>query len=263
MFDSYDLPCGTCSNEPNDRISLVRVIELLDRDYQKNDIISAERHLEYWKKEAAMLGDYRSELSLCNEQIGLCRRTGNKEKAFEAITRADELIRKLGLSRTESAATIFLNMATTYLHFGEKETSMTFYQKAETGYRYAISENSYEYAALYNNKATALESLNRFEEAEILLQKALLILENCPDHKADQAISYVNLARLVSVWKRDIDQSQVYLSKAWEVLTDPEIKRDGLYAFVCIKASEVFAAFGKKDEVEALLEVAKEIYEGN
>lgn len=262
IFDNYDLPCSGCSNEPVDKIPLARIIHILDQDYSKNDLVAAERHLSYWMKEASALRDRRSELSLCNEMIGLCRRTNDKTLAFTVIDRAVELIDALSITNTTSAGTVFLNAATTYKHFGEVEKALLFYQKTEIIYAKLLPCNAYEYAALYNNKAAVLEDLERYDEAEALLQRALSILEECDEYRIDKAISYVNLARLVFSWKQDNELADRYLDYAWEVLTDPGIAHDGMYAFVCAKASDEFASLGREDEAFALAEVAKEIYEG-
>lgn len=262
ILESYDLPCTDCSNEPLGKIPLTRVIDTLDRDYAKNDLVSAERHLIYWKKEAAMLMDLRSELSICNEIIGLCRRTENRAMAFDAIERAVAIMDKLDLCKTVAAGTVYLNMATTLRHFDETDKALAFYQKTEEVYRLTLPTCSYEYAALYNNKASTLESLERFEESYELLKTALTILDSLSEHYVDKAITYVNLARLFFVWKKDTAASDENLALAWDVLTDPSVKHDAAYAFVCLKASEVFAYFDMSDEAEALLEVAREIYEG-
>lgn len=262
FYENYDLPCSGCSNEPIEKIPLFRIIETLDSDYAKNDLVSATRHLQYWRREAMMLGDMRSELSLCNEMIGLCRRTNDIEEANAVISRADFLIDKLRIENTASAGTVYLNMATTLKHFGDSEKALLFYEKTERIYQTTLPQNAYEYAALFNNKAAVLEELGRYEEAFILLHKALETLDLLSCHRIDKAISYVNLARLLFVWKEDTDAVDRYLALAWETVCESGISHDGAYAFVCAKASEVFAYFGRDDEALALSEVAREIYEG-
>ena len=262
LFNSYDLPCADCSNEPIGKIPLMRVLDTLDRDYAKNDLESCERHLRYWIKECELLGDRRSELSLWNEMIGLCRRLNDAELAFTALERAADLIDLLHLCDTVSGATIFINMATTYKHFGKSDEALALYQKAEEAYFGLLPPDSYEYAALYNNKAATLIGVGRYEEAMKLLCTALDILEHCPNERIDRAISYGNLAQLVSEWTNDGAKVEEYLDMAWECICDSDVLHDGKYAFVCAKLSEVFLLFGKDDAALALAEVAREIYEG-
>lgn len=262
-FTQYDLPCEGCSNEPLDKIPLARVIETLDRDYAKNDLESAKRHITYWRREAEKLGDLRSELSLCNEEIGLCRRTNDKDAALASIDRACILIERVGMEQARSAGTVMVNIATTCLHFKDNEKALAFYGKAEAIFKDSLPAISYEYAALYNNQAAAYEALSYYEKAESLLKKALSILDGCPSHRIDMAISYANLARVTWAFKKNEAYSLAYLSQSWEVLTDETVTHDGLYAFVCSKCAEVFALFGKEEEAIALYEVAREIYEGS
>ncbi len=262
VFNSYDLPCFDCSNEPLGKIPLMRVIDMLDRHYAKNDLVLCEKHLRYWIKECAMLEDLRSELSLWNEMIGLCRRLNDAELAFWALDRITALIDILHLNNTVSCATIFLNMATTYKHFGKSEEALALYQMVENTYNGTLPIYSYEYAALYNNKAASLIGIGRYEEAMKLLLNALDVLEHCPKARIDQVISYGNLAQLVWEWRGDRRQAEAYLDMAWDIICAPDILHDGKYAFVCAKSSEVYALLGKEDAAIALAEVAREIYEG-
>ena len=261
-FETFNLPCNDCSNEPLDRIPLARIIDTLDRDYAKNDLISAERHLTYWIREARQLNDKRSELSLCNEMIGLCRRTHDKNAALTIMECAIKLIEDLGVDNTLSAGTILLNGATTYEHFGDYEKALELYSDVERIYDLVLSRNSYEYAALYNNKAGAMELLHRYSDAESLLLLALSVLDACGTHVVDKAISYAGLARLAFLCHKDRDSIDQFLDMAWSVLTDSNVLHDGLYAYVCSKVSEDFFLLSRQEEAIALAEVAKEIYEG-
>lgn len=262
VFDVYNLPCADCSNEPIGRIPLARILDRLDCDYARNDLSSAKKHLDYWIRECQTLNDRRSELSLWNEMIGLCRRLNDFELAIQALERAADLIEALHLAGSVSGATIFLNMATTYKHFGKSDIALKLYDRVEAVYAELLSEESYEYAALYNNKATALMGVGRYEEAMRLLLRALDILELCPSERIDCAISYGNLAQLTYESKTDFAKADKYLDLAWETVCEPDLLHDGRYAFVCAKLSEVFALLGKEEAALALAEVAREIYEG-
>lgn len=262
LFNSYDLPCSDCSNEPLSRIPLRRILDTLDRDYAKNDLERALSHLQYWIKECKCLQDMRSELSLLNELIGLCRRLDDEMIALSALERAQELIGALHIENTVSAATIWLNMATTYKHFDKNEKALALYKSTEDAYISLLSPSAYEFAALYNNKSSALIALGWYEEAYQLLARALEILEGCDGEKIDSAITYCNLAQLFGVWRRDEGEIDRYLDAAWDVICAPDIVHDGKYAFVCAKSSETFKLFGKDELALALLEVAREIYEG-
>ena len=65
-----------------------RVVDKLDEYMSRRDYAGAERHLLYWLAEARQGGDLRGELTVRNELIGHCRKTGQREKAQENIDAA-------------------------------------------------------------------------------------------------------------------------------------------------------------------------------
>ena len=88
ITDYMDPGCPFCTdafqNEPPIRsIPIDRIRERLDADYARNDTESAERHLDYWLREAEEGRDLRGELFLRNERMGFFRKAGRKEEAFE------------------------------------------------------------------------------------------------------------------------------------------------------------------------------------
>lgn len=92
-------------------IPVDRVVDRLDILLSHNDMPAARRHLEYWLSEARMGGDKRGELAVLNELMGLYRKMGLKDKAFESAEKADELVKNLSLGGSITAATVSLNAA--------------------------------------------------------------------------------------------------------------------------------------------------------
>lgn len=74
-------------------IPVDRVVDRLDILLSHNEMPAARRHLEYWLSEARMGGDKRGELAVLNELMGLYRKMGLKDKAFESAEKADELVK--------------------------------------------------------------------------------------------------------------------------------------------------------------------------
>jgi hypothetical protein len=118
-----DFECSTCKKASQStaagRVPVSRIIEKLDSYFEKNDLSSALRHLDYWKNEAQALGDVDGELSVVNEQLGLFRKTNHPQRAEAAVARALELLEVTERADSLSGATILLNAATT-LKFLEK-----------------------------------------------------------------------------------------------------------------------------------------------
>ena len=104
-------PCASAVNVPE-------VVKELDRLQNSGQLEQAQKLIEHWVSAARQSGDWRSELSLQSELMGLHRRTGDKAAAESAVARGLELIRRHRLGATVSGATIMLNAATTMKFLG-------------------------------------------------------------------------------------------------------------------------------------------------
>ena len=78
-------PCASAVNVPE-------VVKELDRLQNSGQLGQAQRLLEHEVCAARQSGDWRSELSLQSELMGLHRRTGDKDAAKSAVDRGLELI---------------------------------------------------------------------------------------------------------------------------------------------------------------------------
>ena len=132
-------------------ISIDRVLSKLDSYFAKNDYAGAQRHLEYWIDEAVSSKDGRSELTLCNELIGLSRKIGNKEQTFEYTNRALKLLKSLEIEETIGGATTYINVATAYKAFGEANSSLDLFEKATVIYEKELPENDSRLGGLYDD----------------------------------------------------------------------------------------------------------------
>ncbi len=252
-------------------ISIVRFIDQLDRCFDRGDMRAARECIRYWTEEARTAGDDRALLSIQNEAVGYYRRTQKKGKAIAAMQECLSLIEKLGIGETLSAATIFVNAATTMSFFGQPEESLPLYEKAAVCYEEAGKTDTYEYAALLNNKAAALDALERYPEAGESWKKAIAILDREGNHDGEIAISLICLAHLTYEKKlqANADEADAFtgeiealLDQAWEYINSPRItQHDGNYAYVLKKCAPSFAFFGRGIEAQALRETVQEIYE--
>ena len=244
------------------RIPVQRVIEKLDRLFDSRDLIGAGRLLDYWRKEAVSLQDFEGELSLVNEQLGYFRRTNESVKAEEAVTRALFLIDRLGTGDTVSAATVFLNAATTLKAFGKAADALPLYERCERIYIDRLPKDDALFGGFYNNYGLALADLCRLEEAEQVYRKALAIMLARPDGKPEAAITYLNLAYLYAAWigrpTADVEQC---LSSAEALLFDDTIPKNGHFAFVLSKCAPSFREFGKEAVAVAAEQLCEVCYE--
>ena len=266
-----------------------RIIEKLDEYMSHRDYEGAEKHLLFWLDEARALGDERGELMVRNELVGHFRKTGDKEKAFEHAEAALALIDKLDFGNTISAGTTYTNVATAFNAFGENERSYELFCKARELYEGSPNTSPKLLGGLYNNMALVCVSLQQFDEAAELYQKALATAVNVENSELELAITYLNIAdaavakayantgtkvrgaspdvpegedaALVDAYAICEREVNFCLDKALELIDVPTVPRDGYYAFVCEKCAPTFGYYGYFLADADLRERAKAIYE--
>lgn len=216
----------------------------------KHDVIfwiymkEARECIEYWEAEARRLGDDSGLLTVLNEAVGFYRRSQKKSKALRAMEESLSLVEKLGLTQSLTGATIYINASTTLSFFGREEEGLRLYDKAAVCYLGNNMTETYEYAALLNNKAATLHGMKRYDEAEENWKDAIGILKKVGFHDGEIAISLVMLAQLT--FDRDntaYSQVEALLDEAWEYLNSDNQAKGVNYAYVLRKCAPSFAYF--------------------
>ena len=269
-FDYKEPSCAVCGGKefyypekdsPEGHIPVERVIEKLDKLFDKNDMSEAGRLLKYWQGEAVALKDRRGELAMTSELIGFYRKTGERENALVCVERGLSLLEELGLGDSVSGATILLNAATTLMAFGQAERALPLYERTEKIYRARLSPEDARFGGLYNNRALALHDLGNFEDSEKCFFQALEIMGNIEHGETDMAVTYVNLAHLYEDWLEEpetkIDEC---MNRALALLDTESLPRNGYYAFVCSKCAPSFGYFGYFLADRELKKRAEELY---
>ena len=239
MLDGFDYKepgCSLCGGKqfynpqiemPSEIIPVNRIIEKVDKFYERNQLGDAERLLVYWKDEAYNVKDKKGELALLNELLGVYRKLNDKTKALKTIDRCLLLIDKLYPEKNVSSATIMLNVATVYKSFNMGKKAVREYLQAEKIYLEKLPENDIKFAGLYNNLALALVDVKQYKKAEEYYLKAIEILEKVQGQTNDLAITYVNMAHLYEDIYDNNKKVVDCLHKAYELLTSDNIKKDG------------------------------------
>lgn len=248
----------------NSRISSDRILRKLDEHLNKNDYESAERHLRYWLSEAEASGDFKTELLIENELMGLYRKLGKKAEALGCTEKAMKRIDELNAGYQVGSATTYLNCATVYKAFGMSEGALPLFEKAREIYESKLEANDGRLGGLYNNMALSLSDLSRFSEAKELFDKAIEIM-NSNGALLEVAITLLNLATMTENelgLENACEMIEDYLSKARALLDNWEIK-NGYYAFVCDKCASVYGYYGHFAYENELNERVRRIYEGS
>lgn len=241
-----------------------RIIQKMNEYMSRRDYDGAQRHLLYWLEEAKLGHDKGGELMLRNELVGHFRKTGNKEGAFESAAEALRLVEALGFEEHVSAGTTYTNVATAFNAFGENEKAMELFKKAKAVYENTPGTSPELLGGLYNNMALTAVALGDFETAFALYQKALEVMGSVEGGALEQAITYLNMAdALEAQLGHEQAEQQIFkwVDKAYELLSESDVKHDGYYAFVCEKCAPSFAYYGYFLAANELNKRAVEIYE--
>ena len=97
--DYLEPECIFCTPEEEKvkPIDLRRCLGRLDKYLARNDYASADRHLDFWKREALSGNDWRGLITIENERMGLYRKLGRRESALQAVAAAREAVARAGL----------------------------------------------------------------------------------------------------------------------------------------------------------------------
>jgi tetratricopeptide (TPR) repeat protein len=165
---------------------------------------------------------------------------------------------------TISAGTTYTNAATAYHAFGEYEKAIALFEKAKPVYESSGNTRPDLLGGLYNNMALTYTALNRFPEAYALYEKAYAIMGQLEGGVLEQAITCLNMADLAEAeYGPEEGEKKIYelVDKAYDLLNDPDVKRDGYYAFVCEKCAPSFSYYGYFMAADELKKRAEAIYE--
>lgn len=231
------MPCPKAADVPG-------IIKRLDALLSTNDLNAAVRLLNESCKTARESGDWRSELSLQNENLGLQRRTGDREAAQSAVEHCLELINEHRMGSTVSGVTVMLNAATTMKFLGRSDEALPIFRHVSRIYAEHLDEHDYRFAGLYNNMALSYQDVGDFGSAERHFFRALDIIRFCRNPENDTAVTWCNLAELYEL-TGDGEKLESALDKAYELLTSPEAAADGGYhAFTLSKCIPTFDRLG-------------------
>ena len=229
-----------------EKISIKQIIDELDRLLGHNDYAAAQVYLENWIREAQARGDMSVKLSLLNEMMGLCRKVGKRDEAYDAAEGALALCAELNLSGSVTEGTTCVNAATVYKSFDDADRALPLYRRARSIYEQRLDRYDSRLGGLYNNMALALVDLRRFREAQTRYEQAVSILQKSETGAPEIAITYLNMASAAeaeSGLENAAEEIEALLERAKRLLEEYP-KRDGYYAFVCEKCAPTFGYYG-------------------
>lgn len=249
------LPCPTALSVPD-------TVAKLDGLLEKGELEAGKTLLESALDTARAAGDWRSELSLLSELMGLLRRTGDSGEALTAVKDGLALIAAHKLGGTVSGATVTLNAATTLKAFGRAEESLPLFDEVLRVFAEELDPGDYRFAGLYNNMALSLADTGDFSAAESCFLRAMSVIRTCPAPENELAVTCCNLAELYERTDPEDERISERMEEAWRYLDAPDLPKDGYYAFTASKCAPTFGHFGFFIYEKELLARVRKIYEG-
>ena len=172
--------------------------------------------------------DYYSAVTLLNEIIGFCRDTSQNEKGLKYCEQDLELMREMELEGSVEYATSLLNVANAYRAFGKWEDSLALYQQTQAIYQKKLPAGEFNYASLYNNWSLLYQEMQDFDNARIMLEKALEVVSGYPDAVMPLATTHCNLAVTLLRLYQEKQAKEIYIQAIGHLQKALEIhERDG------------------------------------
>lgn len=223
----------------DDRMNLQEFYNGLDIMFQKKDARETMRYLESWLKTAEDMGDTSGVVAVCNEMGGLCRVTGQIQRAKKLYQRVLSCLEDMGLSGTEHYATALINTGDVYLTEGNLPPALDLFLRARKLLLECGLGGDYRMAALGNNISAIYRETGDFAEAEQALDTAFHIIKGLPQCRGELATTYINLGEL------QVRQSKLAMAKesfleAAKIYQQETGGTDVHYSSACAGLGEVF-----------------------
>lgn len=243
-------------------ISPEQLVKELDCFLHKNDYTGAKQYLLSYTEAPDTPKNLL--LTVRNELMGLCRKTGQKDEALYNAAEALSIVSEMGAENSVVAATTYINAATVKKAFGMSSEAIPLFEKAKAIYESSLPKNDKRLGGLYNNMGLAMVDEGRFGEAKRLYALAIEVMDSVPDGAIDSAVSYLNMASAAEAELGLLDAEDQIESclRMAKIIIDDFSKKDGYYAFVCEKCASVFEYYGHFSYAAELKERLKNIYEG-
>lgn len=190
------------------------------RDYfAAGQTAQAEDFLIEMMKQAQQISDYNSLIMLLNEMIGLCRESGQSEKALAYGGQVLQLMQQLGMQDSEAYATTLLNVATACRAAGKHMEAYQFYMEVFPLYEKWLEPGDWHFASLYNNMSLLFQETGEYDRAAECQGKALAVLDALEGRKFEGAVTHANLATTLCKIAEQEESADIAVQAAEEAMT--------------------------------------------
>ncbi|MCQ4635151.1 tetratricopeptide repeat protein [Anaerovorax odorimutans] len=231
-----------------DRINIQEFYNGLDLMFEKKDRFETKRYLESWLRTAEEKNDIQGVVAVSNELGGLCRATGELDRAKALYKNVLDNLEKMGLAATEHYATALINTADVHINAKEHRQALELFLKAQQILKDCGLGGDYRMAALCNNISAIYRETGEFAKAEQALDIAFHIIKGLPQYKGELATTYTNLAEL-QIRQNKLEMAKESLIEAIKIFEEETGGKDVHYSAANASLGEVF--FWEKNYREA------------
>lgn len=230
----------------------------VDQFLEAKDLSGAEKYMKDSLCQAEETGDDTLAVSVCNELGGLYRALSRYDEGIPLYEKALAAISRLGLDGSEHHGTTLVNYATTCAMTGRTQEALRLETEAASIFSAAGLAQDYRLATLYNNMSFLCLDLNKPEEAETYLLKALDILHVLEDSEIDIAVTYSNLAGVYLSMEKPEEASES-AEKAVAQFQNAGAEEDVHYAGAVSSLGAVRYRQGRFEEAASLMKEALQL----
>lgn len=223
----------------DDKIDIQEFYRGLDIMFEKKNSLETKRYLESWLRTAEEKNDLSGMTAVENELGGLCRVTGELDRAKELYKNVLLNLERMGLSASEHYATALINTGDVHIVAKEPQQALQLFLQAEKLLRECGLGGDYRMAALCNNISAVYRELGEFAKAEQALDIAFRIIKDLPSFKGELATTYVNLAEL-QIRQNKLEMAKESLFAAIKIFEENTGGRDVHYSAANASLGEVF-----------------------
>ncbi len=242
----------------DNRINLQEFYHGLDLMFQKKDSKETMRYLESWLKSAEDQNDSSGIVAVCNELGGLCRVTGQVDRAKKLYEIVLSRLEQMGLSSTEHYATALINTGDVHIVAKEPQQALQLFLKAKALLLDCGLGGDYRMAALCNNISAIYRENGQFDKAEEALDIAFHIIKGLPQYQGELATTYVNLGEL-QVRQNKMEMAKESFLCAIKIFEEATGGKDVHYSAACAGLGEVFFLTGNYKDAAGYYEKALEL----
>lgn len=206
-------------------MDIKKILFEYDSMFGRNTLDEINAFLSRKIDEAKKEQDHYATITLLNEMMGFCRETGQRERGIECCNEVIELMKQLNLHNSMEYGTTLLNIANLYRAFGLWEKSLGTYQEVERIYKDKLAEGEFNYASLYNNWSVLYQEMRDFQNAKVMILKALNIVDKYEEAYIEQASTRTNLACiLLELSEKNDEKAVLYLKESLSIFERDERK---------------------------------------